>query len=61
MSSCNAPDDALLRWTLAKRKMIVQKNGTLGGSATTHVAVLSDVTAADDTNGMLTLEDCTDE
>jgi hypothetical protein len=23
LSSCNAPDDALLRWTLAKRKMII--------------------------------------
>jgi hypothetical protein len=25
LSSCTAPDDALLRWTLAKRKMITQK------------------------------------
>jgi hypothetical protein len=23
LSSCTAPDDALLRWTLAKRKMII--------------------------------------
>jgi hypothetical protein len=29
MSSYSAPYDALLKWTLAKRKMIVQNNGTL--------------------------------
>jgi hypothetical protein len=28
MSSCTTSDDALLKWTLAKRKMIVQKYGT---------------------------------
>jgi hypothetical protein len=58
--SCNAPHDALLRWTLAKRKMIIQKYGTLGGFASAHPAVLSDVTA-DDTDGLPTLEDCTNE
>jgi hypothetical protein len=41
--------------------MIVQKYGTPGGSATAHAALLNDVTAADDTDGMPTLEDCTDE
>jgi hypothetical protein len=61
MSSCIAPDVALLRWTLAKRKMIVQKYGTPCGFGTTHAALLSDVTAADETDGLPTLEDCTDE
>jgi hypothetical protein len=61
LSSCNAPRDALLRWTLAKRKMIVQKHGTPCGSAPAHAALLSDVTAADDPDGMPALEDCTDE
>jgi hypothetical protein len=28
MSSCTASDDALLKWTLAKRKIIVHKYGT---------------------------------
>jgi hypothetical protein len=27
MSSCTAPDDALMRWTIAKRKMIIEKYG----------------------------------
>jgi hypothetical protein len=40
--------------------MIVQKYGTPGGFATAHAAMLSDVTAADDTDGLPTLEDCTD-
>jgi hypothetical protein len=31
LSSCTAPDDALLWWTLAKRKMIIQKYGAHGG------------------------------
>jgi hypothetical protein len=48
------------RWTLAKRKMIIQKYGTPCGSAFAHAAQLSDVTA-DDTDGLPTLEDCTDE
>jgi hypothetical protein len=45
MSSCIAQDDALREWTLAKRKMIVQKCGTLGGSASAHAALLSDLPA----------------
>jgi hypothetical protein len=61
MSSCNSHDDALLRWTLAKRKIIIQKYDTPGDFATAHAALLSDVTAADDHDGMPTLEDCTDE
>jgi hypothetical protein len=61
MSSCSAPDDALMRWTFVKRKMIVQKYGTPCGFATTHAALLSDVTAADDTDGLPTLEECIDE
>jgi hypothetical protein len=61
LSSCNAPYDALPRWTLAKRKMIIQKYGTLGGSATAHAALLSDVTADDVSGGLPTLEECTDE
>jgi hypothetical protein len=49
-----------MRWTLAKRKMIIEKYGTHGGSASAHATLLSDVTA-DDTDGLPTLEDCTDE
>jgi hypothetical protein len=60
LSSCNAPYAALLRWTLAIRKMIIQKFGTLSGSASAHAALLSGVTA-DDTDSLPTLEDCTDE
>jgi hypothetical protein len=39
LSSCSALDDALMRWTLAKRKMIIQKYGTHGGSASAHAAL----------------------
>jgi hypothetical protein len=60
MSSCNATDNALPRWTLAKRKMIVQNYGTPCGCASAHAAVLSDV-PADDANIMPTLEVCTYE
>jgi hypothetical protein len=60
VSSCTAPDGALMRWTLAKRKMIIQKYGTVGGSACAHAAPLSDV-PADDTETLPTLEDCGDE
>jgi hypothetical protein len=60
MSSYTAPYDALLKWTLAKWKMIVQKYGTLGGSASAHASLLSDV-LADETDSLPTLEDCTDE
>jgi hypothetical protein len=60
MSSCTAPDDALLKWTLAKRKMMAQKHGTLGGSPSAHAALLSDV-PPDDVDILPDLEDCTDE
>jgi hypothetical protein len=44
LSSGAASDEALLKWTLAKRKMIVQKYGTGGGgSASAHATLLSDV------------------
>jgi hypothetical protein len=59
-SSCTAPNDALMKWTLTKRKMIVQKYGTLGGSASPHAALLSDV-PLDESDSLPTLEDCTDE
>jgi hypothetical protein len=60
MSSCTTPDDALLKWTLAKRNMIVRKYGTLGGSACAHVALLSDV-PADEIDSLPTIEDYTNE
>jgi hypothetical protein len=40
--------------------MRVQKYGTLGGSASAHHAMLSDV-PTDDADILPTLEDCTDE
>jgi hypothetical protein len=55
MSSCTASDDALLKWTLAKRKLIIQKYGTSAGFA--HVALLSDV-PTDDHDTLPTLEEC---
>jgi hypothetical protein len=51
LSSCIALDDALLRWTLAQRKMITQKYGALGGSHSAHAAMMSDV-PADDTDNL---------
>jgi hypothetical protein len=60
MSSCIASDEALLKWTLAKRKMIVQKYGSRGGSALAHTALLRDV-PTNDTDAMPTPEDCTNE
>jgi hypothetical protein len=53
MSSCTARD-ALLKWTLAKRKMIVHKYGTPGGSAYAHATLLTDV-LADETDSLPTL------
>jgi hypothetical protein len=60
MPSYTGPDDALLKWTLAKRKMIVQKYGTPGGSASTHATLLSDV-PIDDWDNLPTLEVCMDD
>jgi hypothetical protein len=60
MSSYTSSDEPLLKWTLAKQKMIVQKYGTLDGSASPHAALRSDV-PTDDASVMPTLEDCTGE
>jgi hypothetical protein len=59
-AQCTAPDDAFLRWTLAERKMIIQKYGAPGGSHSPHATLLSDV-PADDSDSLPTLEECTDE
>jgi hypothetical protein len=60
MTSCTTSDDALLNWTLAKRKMIVHKYGTLGGHAHAHAALLSDA-STDAIVVMPTLDERTDE
>jgi hypothetical protein len=65
MSASTAPDDAILKWNLAKRKMTVQKYGAARGTTYAHAALLSDVHAddapADDTDSLSTLEDCVDD
>jgi hypothetical protein len=65
MYACTSPDDAILKWNLAKRKMTVQKYGAPGGSTSAHAALLSNVPAddapADDTDSLPTLEDCADD
>jgi hypothetical protein len=66
MSACTAPDDAILKWNLAKRKTTVQKYGAPGGTTSAHAALLSDVPAddapADDADSLLpSLEDCADD
>jgi hypothetical protein len=58
-SSCTAPDDALLRWTLAKRKLFIQKYDAPSGSHSAHAVVLSNV-PADDSDSLPTLEECTE-
>jgi hypothetical protein len=55
LSSCTAPDDALLRWTLATLKY-----GAPIGSHSLHAALLSDI-PADDSDNFPTFEECTDE
>jgi hypothetical protein len=60
LSSYTISDEALLKWTLAKRKMIVQKYCTPGGSASAHAALLSDV-PTDEAKVLPTLEECTYE
>jgi hypothetical protein len=60
MSSCMASYDALLKWTMAKRKLIIQKYGTYVDSAYVHAALLSDV-PTDDPGTLPTLEEYTDE
>jgi hypothetical protein len=49
-----------MKWTLVKRKMIVQKYGTRGSYASAHPTLLSDV-PTDDLDVLPTLEKCTDE
>jgi hypothetical protein len=49
-----------MKWTLAKRKLIIKKYGTLVGYAYAHAALLSDA-PNDDPDTMPTLEECTDE
>jgi hypothetical protein len=65
MSACIAPDDAILKWNLAKRKITIQKYGAPGGTTSAHVALLSDVPVddapADDADSLPTLEDCADD
>jgi hypothetical protein len=65
MSACTAPDDAILKWKLAKRKMLVQMYGAPRGTTSARVALLSDVPAddapADDADSLPTLEDCADD
>jgi hypothetical protein len=60
MSSCTSSDDALLKWILPKRKMIIQKYGTHCGSPYAHAAMMSDV-STDDVDVTPTLEECADE
>jgi hypothetical protein len=60
LSSCAASNDAILKWTLAKRKMTIHKYGTPRGHALAHAALLSDV-PTNDLEVMPTLEECTDE
>jgi hypothetical protein len=55
ISSCTASHDALLKWTLAKRKMVIQEYGTPA-----HSALVSNV-PTDDPGVMPTLEECRDE
>jgi hypothetical protein len=51
----------MLKWTLAKRKLIIQKYGTpADGSASAHATMLSDV-PTNYPNSLPTLEECTDE
>jgi hypothetical protein len=63
-SSCTASNDALLTWTLAKRKMIVHKYGAPIGQAS-HNALLSDMhqsnTDGDAPGAGPSERDCTDE
>jgi hypothetical protein len=55
MSSNTALDNALLKQTLARHNVIVHKYGTPGGNASTHAAVLSDV-SHDDSPVLASLE-----
>jgi hypothetical protein len=65
LSSCTASDDAIFKWTLAKRKLIIPKYGSPGGTAPTYVVLLSDVSNDDyalpTSHTVPTLEECIDE
>jgi hypothetical protein len=56
-------DDALMKKSAAKRKLIIQKYGTLGIAPPPHTAHLSDIPQdnSHDTPDAPTLEDCIDE
>jgi hypothetical protein len=62
--SCTTSDDALLKWTLAKRNLIVQKYGTANINASAHAALMSDISHVDPSPpaalDVPTLEECTD-
>jgi hypothetical protein len=47
LSSYTASNDALPKWTLAKRKLIIRKRGTPCNIASTHAALISDISHAD--------------
>jgi hypothetical protein len=60
LSLCKASDDALLKWTLAWRKMIIHKYGTPGGIGLADAALMSDV-PTHDVGVMPTMQKCPDE
>jgi hypothetical protein len=61
LSSCTASDDGLMNWTLAKRKLIVQKYSS---TTSAHDTLLSDLSHADTSPpaplDIPTLKECTD-
>jgi hypothetical protein len=64
-TSCTASDDALLKWTLAKRKLIVQKFCHPNNTAPAHAALFSDMSHAGSSphapTNVPTVEECIDE
>jgi hypothetical protein len=64
LSAITALNDSLLKWTFAKRKLIVQKHGNPNNTAPAHVALLSDLNHADPCSlsplDLPILEECTD-
>jgi hypothetical protein len=65
MSSCMASDEVVFKWNVARRKMIIHRYGSLGGTASTHIVLMSDVPLDDSlvhaSLDMSTLEGCIDE
>jgi hypothetical protein len=63
--SCTASDDALLKWTRAKRNLIVQKYGTPNGIAIRVRGLLSDISRAYPSPhpalDVSALQECTDD